>query len=252
MKLKFFLVVFLLFSFASALPKPLDSYVNDFGNVLNQSQEDNLRNIFYSLEQETTAQVVFVSVLNTEGEDISQYAVSLGQEWGVGKEDKDNGLVILYSLEQKKIYVASGYGLEGILPDSKIGRILDEKYVTLRDSGQVSEGIVASSYEFAKIIEENKEEVISGNAGKSPSFIDFLPIFIIFIFFVFFAVLIYSSSKRKNKGVWDFFIFFFIDFILRIIIYSLILRGGNRSSNSGGFSSGGFGGGGFGGGGAGR
>ncbi len=247
-------MVALLVGIVSAIDFPVatNQYVNDFDGVLNQVQKQELIGLFYGVEQNTTAEIVFVSVSDLKGYDISQYATELGQKWGVGKSDKDNGLVILYASDVGKIYVATGYGLEGILPDSKIGRILDENYVPLRDSGNFSDGIVLASEVFAQEIFDNADEVRSGKAGgQTTSFASL--VVLIFIGMIFVALFIFFASgiNRKKRGFGGFWNFFFADFLARMVLASIL--GGNRSSgSSGGFGGGGFGGGGFGGGGAGR
>lgn len=155
--------MFALFIFAFAMhfssaqfPQPSDSYVNDFVGIFSAAEVANLRSILTDVNQATTAEVVVVSVQTAKPLTPSEYAIQLGQAWGIGKEDKDNGLVILYAAEEKKIFVATGYGLEGILPDSKIGRMLDEYYVPLRDSGNVGQGILRLQKRLLKLLKKIK------------------------------------------------------------------------------------------------
>ncbi|HLF53932.1 MAG TPA: TPM domain-containing protein, partial [Candidatus Nanoarchaeia archaeon] len=151
---------------ASDLPDWKDKHVNDFAGILGSVQADGMRGLLEGIERDTTAEIVFVS----DGECTSrggpgQYALELFSKWEVGKKDKDNGLLVLYCKEENKIWVTTGYGLEGILPDSKIGRMLDDYYVPLRDSGNISEGIVLFVEQVSQVILDNKEDVLSGQAG---------------------------------------------------------------------------------------
>lgn len=107
-------------------PEPTEKFfVNDFADVI----EDTAENKFYSkavaLNKATTAQVVIVTVEDLGGETPADYALELGRKWGVGSEENNNGIVVLLSLNDREIYIAVGYGLEGALPDSKTGRIID-------------------------------------------------------------------------------------------------------------------------------
>jgi len=248
------LIVFLVFFsfgvFALEFPKAQDKYVNDFAGVLNPSQVEELRNLFFSVDQETTAEVVFVSLQSLDGDEISSFTTNLASEWEVGKADKDNGLLILYVVDIQKIWVATGYGLEGILPDSKVGRLLDENYVPLRDSGNVSEGIVEFSYALVQVILDNKEEVLSGQASPSDRgissfevFIFMLVLFIIIKIIVGFANRKNLKNRRHSSVPW---------WILLFLPYGRSHGGLGGGGMGGGFGGGGFGGGGFGGGGAGR
>src|SRR3989339_1540471 len=181
------------------LPAYTDKYVNDFASVFSADQVSELRSLFYSVDQDTTAEVVFVSDTECASKGgQSQYAIDLGKAWKVGKADKNNGLLILYCKAENKIFAATGYGLEGILPDSKIGRLLDENYVPLRDNNSVGDGIVQFSKAVAQVIEDNREEVLSGQAGGSTD--NTVPIgFIVFVIWIIFVIVTSALRKRRKK-----------------------------------------------------
>lgn len=240
-------VFFLALSMVYAIdyPSPKDKYVNDFAGVLNSGQVSELRNSLQGIEQDTSAEVVFVSIADCGG-DYDGYAVGLASQWGIGKADKDNGLLELYCQTEKKFVIKTGYGLEGILPDSKIGRMLDDYYVPMRDSENLSEGIVSFTNQIGAVIEANKEEVLSGqtSARKDSEWVFFVIILLVFfiipsILRVIFKKKIEQGRKLKQKptGIWD------------ILFWLWIGRSIRRSSGTGGFGGGGFSGGGFGGGG---
>lgn len=197
MKFIFILFCILLSSFTLAIPNYEDRYVNDFESILLTDDIYTLSQIYSIIEENTTAHVIFVSVNNTEGYDVSQYAVMIGEDWGVGQSEKDNGVVILYVTETGKIWVSVGYGVEGILPDSKIGRLLDENYVPYRDSGEVSEGIVQFSFAIGEEMIINANELISGRKDGN-SWIVFLIILI--IIFIIIVSITNSRNKLYNRG----------------------------------------------------
>lgn len=111
---------------ANKYPEP-DSrfFVNDFADVIDSAAEDEIYSRAVALQEKTTAQVVVVTVKTLDGEEPSDYALGLGRQWGIGQKGEDNGVVILLSKTERQIYIAVGYGLEGALPDSKTGRIID-------------------------------------------------------------------------------------------------------------------------------
>ncbi len=162
------LAVFLVSTLAfSAIPQPTkEFFVNDYADVLSPSQESELLSLFQGSEKDTTTEIVFVSINDLEGMTPIEYATKLGQEWKVGKADKDNGMVLLYAAGVRKFGAATGYGMEGIFPDSKIGRMLDVYYVPQRDSGNVSQGIMDFSVAIVNEAKNNKEELISGQWHK--------------------------------------------------------------------------------------
>jgi uncharacterized protein len=226
------------------VPNYSDKYVNDFGKIFNENETLFLRTLLYEVDMNTTAEIVLVSVESCVPYSALEYSLKIGENWKVGKADKDNGMVIVYCKAENKIGVSVGYGLEGILPDSKIGRFLDIYYVPLRDSNQTKEGIINVTEQLVGVIEENREEVLSGQAGPKPE-IDYISIFI-WIFFAYFILsrIIGAIYKNKNKKDWPWFIPFFIP---------IPTRSSGGGFGGGGFSGGGgFGGGGFGGGGASR
>jgi uncharacterized protein len=289
-KLFFALILFclILSSSFAAFPAYTDLYVNDFAGVLDANQTATLRNYLSQLKEQTTAEVVVVTVNSLDGLPAIDYATQLGQTWGVGKKGNDNGLVILYAKTENKIAVATGYGLEGILPDSKVGRILDEYYVPNRDVGDSAQGVVDATLVYVNEIYQNKNEV-GATQGISLGFLGegiFSIIFII-ICLIFDAGLlglaIFFDKKIKLIAVTIAFFVFLLSlvfmflsmitfsnfgFIFAILFMLIMAAAGNimglKGSHGGGhwgggFHSGGgfhgggsFGGGGFGGGGASR
>ena len=229
--------------------KPTDNFfVNDFSGVISQADEENMLakgKALFENEKTFGAQVVVVTVKTVNGEDMAEYALNLGREWGVGSKEKDNGIVILLATEDRKIEMAVGYGLEGAMPDSKAGRFLDvyaipylkqddfskglkELYTAVVNEVYIEYGITPEDY---VPIENAEDEVYSDGAEVFYSWIVLVVCVIIFS-------LIFG--RRGGGGFPMFFI-------------GTGFRGGGFRGGSGG-SFGGFrgGGGGFGGGGAGR
>jgi uncharacterized protein len=149
--------VFIQAACAQQFPDYQDTYVNDFAHVFGPEQVSHLRSILSLVRGNTTAEVVVVTVDTVAPLEPSQYATELFTRWGVGKEKDDNGLLILYAKEENRIWVTTGYGMEGLLPDSRIGRMLDDYYVPERDAGNVTIGIVRFTDEVSALIMENPE-----------------------------------------------------------------------------------------------
>ncbi|MBM3247433.1 TPM domain-containing protein [Candidatus Pacearchaeota archaeon] len=197
--------LFLVFSFslvsAFEFPAPTNDYVNDYANIFSQEEKAMLSGLLEETRANTTAEFVIVTIDSCQG-DYDGYAQGLATQWGIGKKDKNNGLLALYCKEEKRFVVKTGYGLEGILPDSKIGRYLDEFYVPSRDSGNVSRGIILFSIEMSKILIENSEEIKSGQAGKSndSSFMLIILAVILILFIIFIIKMKKAQAKLlKNK-----------------------------------------------------
>lgn len=144
------LVAFTVLSLASCgkqsreqYPQPTDKFfVNDFADVMTEEDINTLYTNGAALDKATTAQAVVVTVDSLNGKEPVDYALELGREWGVGDEEKDNGVVILLSEGDREIYIAVGYGLEGALPDSKTGRIIDNYGISYFSDDNFSAGLV--------------------------------------------------------------------------------------------------------------
>jgi uncharacterized protein len=118
------LAVLVLAACASAEPvaslKATDC-VNDFAGVLSPPTVTQLKEMCHQVLEKAQASVVVVTVKSTDGEDIFNYSVDLYQKWGIGQKGKDRGVLILLAVQDRKYYINVGYGLEGILPDGKVG-----------------------------------------------------------------------------------------------------------------------------------
>lgn len=225
--------------------------VNDFAGILNQSENQQLENRLVKFAQETSTQIVVVTVPDLEGYDPGDYAVRLGENWGVGQKGNNNGLVILVKPkttgDDGRIYIATGYGLEHVLPDAIVnGAIIDTEIIPHFRQNNYYQGLTSGINVIMDITrgEYTAEYYKENYARESGSIIPFLVFF--FIFFVILPILRGRSRKVYSPGK-----------SLPFWLAMGLLSGGrshpgsfgNFSSGRGGF--GGFGGGSFGGGGAG-
>ncbi|MFB0908453.1 MAG: TPM domain-containing protein, partial [Spirosomataceae bacterium] len=101
--------------------------VNDFvGNLLSSQQINSLERKLVAYNDSTSTQIVVVIVDSVEPYDMNTYALELGRKWGVGQKGKNNGIVLLWAPRDRKVYIATGYGMEGALPDAYANRIVDQ------------------------------------------------------------------------------------------------------------------------------
>lgn len=197
-------LTFLLFSttltLAQTIPDYSDKYVNDFAGVFSSAQVSQLRSLFSDVEQQTTAELTILTVDTVSPMAMSQYAQEVADKWKIGKADTDNGLLILYAKDTRKIWVQTGYGLEGILPDSKVGSILDDTFVPARAANDSAGGMVLAAHQYAQVVTDNADEVRSGNAG--PEFNLFAALIAALVAFglpvLFLAWVFYASYNSKH------------------------------------------------------
>jgi uncharacterized protein len=140
-----------------SLPKPTD-YVSDFAHVLSPATIQQLGLVCGQVDHEAHAQIAVVTVSTLGDQPVEDYAVQLYQAWGLGAKggpDQDRGVLILIAVNDRKRFISTGFGLEGILPDSLVGRIGRDMVPMLRANdfdgamtlavGQISQIIAADA-----------------------------------------------------------------------------------------------------------
>jgi uncharacterized protein len=118
-------------------------YVNDFAGLLSSSARTQLEAQLTQLEQDTTAEVVVVTVDNLNGSTPEYYANELFNDWGIGKKSEDNGILFLVAFEERQTRIEVGYGLESIITDGRAGRILDNDVIPHFKNGDYEQGIIS-------------------------------------------------------------------------------------------------------------
>lgn len=116
------------------LPKPTD-YVSDFAHVLSPEAIARIDNLCSQLDHSAAkAQIAVVTVRNLDGDDAADWASRLEDKWHMGMKGSDRGVLILLAVDDHKYRIDVGYGLEGILPDGKVGDIGREMRIDLRQN----------------------------------------------------------------------------------------------------------------------
>jgi len=243
---------FVNFSFAEIPDRPNPPrLVNDFAGILKENEFTQMEESLEQFARETSTQIVVVTVNDLEGYDPGDYAFRLGEKWGVGQKDKDNGIVVLLKPKQEnskgEIFIATGYGLEGVLPDAVVnGTVIDNEMIPKFQENNYYQGLSGGIKVIMDITKgeytaaQYQEYYAKQSDGVVPAIV------ILIIIFVIFPILRGRRQRFYSPGK-------SLPFWLAMGMMSgnSSHRGtfGNFSSGSGGF--GGFGGGSFGGGGAG-
>ena len=124
-------------------PKP-EGYVSDFAHVINDASRSQIEAYATSVQQATGAQMALVTIPSLEGEPIEDVANTLFRAWGVGQKGKNEGIMLLLSIDDHRSRLEVGYGLEPILPDGLSGDILREMRPALRQ-GDYGDAMVAAA-----------------------------------------------------------------------------------------------------------
>ncbi|OQA98523.1 MAG: hypothetical protein BWY22_00846 [Bacteroidetes bacterium ADurb.Bin217] len=245
-------------SFAdTCIPARPQSFVYDELGILQDAQKQELHSILQSFSAKTSTQIVVVLVNDLCGKDKAMYATELGEAWGVGSKENDNGIVMLIKPTggsgQRQTFIAVGYGLEGVIPDAIAKRIVEQELLPHFKQNDIYGGIVAGITVLMKLTEKEytAEEYEKKSEGNYSIFFLLLFVLLAFVFFTKFTEA-RKYARSNNIGFWAAL------FLLQSMTQShsgsfsnFRSGGGSFGSSGGGSSFGGFGGGSFGGGGAG-
>jgi len=250
------LVILLLYpAIAQDIPERPDPprLVNDIAGFFSQNEVAQLEKKLVLFNQQTSTQIAVVTVKDLQGYDISDFAFRLGDKWGVGQKGFNNGIVILIKPktheDKGRIFIATGYGLEAVVPDAIAKRIVEVEILPEFRKNNYYKGIdnaINTLFALTKGEFSPKEYAQQTSQNGAPAF-GIGGFFLLIILFSIFGRL----QRARHYSVGHSVPFWTAMFLAG----SLRPRGGgfsNFSSGSGSFGGfGGFGGGGFGGGGAG-
>lgn len=223
----------------AAFPRPA-GYVSDFADFVSPQVETAITRIAQEVKEKTGAEIAVVTVETTSGRDIEEYAVSLFTDWGIGEQGKDNGVLLLVAAGDRQMWVKTGYGLEGAIPDAEAHRIYRDVLRPGFRAGRSDQALVTAVDMMA--------QAILAESGLTYAYGDSVP-----------RELVLARGSRGQAGARDIrgaplpllamgFILFLVVLIILISVFAS--RYGYRRGGGGGFWTGGFGGsgGGFGGG----
>lgn len=186
---------------AATIPQAVgDIYTQDFADLLNEEQEAEINQLAARLDDATGAQIAVLTVNSLDGADIQSFANQAFREYKLGDAEKNNGVLLVIDMDTRELWVEVGYGLEGALPDGKVGRILDEFTVPYMKEDQADLAILNTMkvfyQEIAKEYDWNGEAVDpvqSANSSKDEGGGSFSITTIIIILIVLYMVF-------KNRG----------------------------------------------------
>lgn len=213
-----------------------DIFVYDEANLIDDEVEKNLNELLVTLEEKTTAELAVISIPSLNNMTIEEYAFKLFNDLGIGKKEKDNGVLLLFSKTDNKVRLEIGRGLEGCLNDGKCGRILDNYFVPYREEGKYTEAAQLTTNAVISVISEEYQIDIEGVEKVDIPEEDDIPTWLIILLVILLILIVIAD----------------------VCLHDSSGSGGHYGGSSGGFSSGGggfsggFGGGSSGGGGASR
>lgn len=271
---------------AFTVPDRPQGHVNDYANVISLETKNQLEELLRIFAASTTNEIAVVTIPDLEGDTIEHYAVTLFEKWKIGNAKNDNGVLLLVSVNDRKLRIEVGYGLEGALPDILAKDIIETKITPSFKEGNYSLGILEGVRAIAEAT-QGEYQVENVPSKSAPFNMNTLELLLIIGFFgLQFLSAIFARSKSWwaggivggiAGGVITFFgilgVTFLVGGIITVVLILLGLlfdyivsgaytnavshkssipwwAGGGSGSSGGGSSFGGFGGGSSGGGGA--
>ncbi len=242
------LVIFVFLSFAAAVyagevvPRS-EGWVNDYANVISGEYRLKLESLITELEQKTSAEIAVVTVGSIAPYDEVSYARLILDSWKIGKKGKNNGVLVLLAVKERRWKIETGYGAEGILPDGKCGEIGREFMVPLFKQGKYSEGLYSGVAAMAAVIAHDSKVTLNALSGVDIDFgrdtIDPATLRALLALGFIILILALIFIRRRHPMLW-----------IQLFGSGWTTTSGSWRGGGGGFG-GGFGGGGFGGGGGG-
>ncbi|MCO8060929.1 TPM domain-containing protein [Acinetobacter lwoffii] len=260
----------------------LNEPVIDQANILSPAEKQQFSQRILKLYNEGKGQIGVVIVPTTGQEDIFDYSMRVAEAWQLGSAKRDNGLLMTIAINDRRIQILTGYGLEGVLPDIVAGRIIHDKITPFFKQGQYAQGIDSGLTEIERILnldpeiaaqaaDELKERQEQAYQAQKASKATFSSVLFIVVAGVVGSMIFgrklsaataavagtaaglvngmgLIASLMIGAGVF----FLLVTSLAQLILHAFMAGGGRGGSGRGGFGGGGFGGGGggFGGGGA--
>ncbi|MBO4943204.1 MAG: TPM domain-containing protein [Muribaculaceae bacterium] len=186
-------------------------YVSDPDNILSPAARAGVDSIMADIRRSTTAEAVVVIVGDIDGGDIDDFATSLFTEWGLGKSDVDNGLLVLVAKDLRRAAIRPGYGLEGVLPDIVCAGILRNQMFPAFKTGDYDRGVIDAADALRNILKdpEAAEEIKSamGAAGNNDDDLSLKTFFksyftfaavIALLMFIVFALVVWNKRRHSR------------------------------------------------------
>lgn len=224
--------------------------LNDLAKILTEQQAYNLETNLADFSRTTSNQIAVVIVDDLNGLPASDFAYQIGEKWGVGKRKFNNGIVVLIKIKNQtggEAFIATGYGLEAVLPDATCKRIIENEMIPAFRENDYYAGIVNA---LKVIMPVAKGEFSHEDYAKEPSPLATGIVMLVFLSFLILLAVIAHKHKGddftgKNGGRRG------MNPMTAILLGSMLGGSGRSGGSFGGGGFGGFGGGSFGGGGAG-
>ena len=146
----------------------LTGRVVDLAGILTADEHEQLVAQLTDHERQTSNQLVVVTVPTLDGLSIEEYGYQLGRHWGIGTREHSNGVLLILALQERKVRIEVGYGLEGALPDAIAANIIQTRILPHFKQGDMAGGVSAGVSAILQAVQgEYKPRKVSNNSSYS-------------------------------------------------------------------------------------
>jgi uncharacterized protein len=192
-----FLLLFLPFAVYGLDVPRLQGYVNDHAGMISPSAKSKIEEELRAFEQSDSTQIVILTIPSLEGENIEEFGIKVAEAWKIGQQQKDNGVLLIVSKQERKIRVEVGRGPEGKLTDLMAGRIIDQVIKPRFKQGDFDGGLITG---VSALIDATRGEFkAEQRPGKRRQ--KGLPPFLTLLLFLGVFTLILGSISRILGGI---------------------------------------------------
>ncbi len=179
---------------AQKLPdKPVPpKLVNDFAGILTSSETSKLEQKLTDFNNSNSTQIAVVTLKSIEGYDIADFAFKLGEKWGIGRKGKDNGVLIVVAIDERKVFIATGYGSEEFVTDAMARRIIEQRIKPAFKEARYYQGLDEGTADIINLLTgKYKAETVEQNKPSGSLFK---------ILFIIIGIIIIIKIIGRNNG----------------------------------------------------
>jgi uncharacterized protein len=178
--------------------RPEQKLVHDYAGVLNEYEKQTLEQKLYRFDDTTSTQIAVVLVKKLDGYSIEDAATELFRKWGIGNKKTNNGILLLAAIEDRKVRIEVGYGLEGAVSDYTAGEIIDNDIKPNFKAGQYYHGIDAAANSMIEAAKGRYKAPVGYDRRKNKTDGGFTKLMV--MMFIIFIILVIISRKGGNNG----------------------------------------------------
>lgn len=178
---------------ATGIPAPT-GHINDFAGALSTEEKETIEKSLDAYETTSDNEIAVALIRSLEGDTVEEKAVRLFEEWKIGKKGKDNGVLFLAAIDDRKMRIEVGYGLEPYLTDGEAGEILRNDVTPLFREGKYGEGVSNALASIEKELSGSAEETNKSTPAAEQFPIPFWMMILLFIYL--------CSFMARSKTIW--------------------------------------------------